>query len=83
MATLYVRNVPSKLYDELKRWAADSGRSVNGEVLEVLESEAARRKQRNAWWRKVQALRAEVWLSPDAPRPEDLIREDRDHGHSF
>jgi hypothetical protein len=83
MATLYVRDVPPKLYAQLKRWAAGSGRSVNAEMLALLEREAERRKQHGDWWQKVLDLRSEISLSPDAPRPEDLIREDRDHGHRF
>jgi hypothetical protein len=81
VATLYVRNVPPKLYAELKRWAAASGRSVNGEMLALLEREASRRRERGDWWRKVQELRAEIGVLPGGSRAEDLIREDRDHGH--
>jgi plasmid stability protein len=81
MATLCIRNVPEKLYAELERWAAASGRSVSDEVLAVLESEAARREQRSEWLRSVQELRAEIALPADVPRPEDIIRDDRDHGH--
>lgn len=83
VATLYVRNVPPKLYEDLKRWATASGRSVNAEMLALLEREAARREQRGDWWRKVQKLRAEIGVSPGGPSAEDLIREDRDHGHRF
>jgi plasmid stability protein len=81
VATLYVRNVPASLYAELVRWAAESGRSVNSEMLALLEREAQRREQRDDWWQKVQALREEIKLPPDAPRAEDIIRRDRDHGH--
>jgi plasmid stability protein len=84
MATLYVRDVPPKLYAQLKRWAEGSGRSVNAEMLALLEREADRRLQANEWWQKVLQLRAEMEpLSPNAPRAEDIIREDRDHGHRF
>jgi plasmid stability protein len=81
MATLYVRNLPSELYAELQRWAADAGRSVNAEVLDLLEREAASRKQRAEWWQKLQALRDQIRPLSGPPWPEDLIREDRDHGH--
>ena len=81
MATLYVRNVPHELYAELQRWAAESGRSVNAEVLDVLGREAAGRRQQSEWLRQLEALRrnARPWKGP--PWPEDLIREDRDRGH--
>jgi plasmid stability protein len=82
MATLYVRNVPAQLYERLTRWAEESGRSVNGEMIALLEREAERREQHADWWQKVLALQNSFSLPPDAPRSEDLIREDRDHGHS-
>jgi hypothetical protein len=82
MATLYVRNVPPELYGELVRWAEESGRSVNSEMIALLERETQRRWSNADWWQRVLALRDAVTLPPDAPRPEDIIREDRDHGHS-
>ena len=81
MATLYVRDVPPEIYEEVKRWAEGSGRSVNAEMLALLEREAERRKKNGEWWQSVLDLQSEISLSPNAPRPEDLIREDRDHGH--
>ncbi len=81
MATLYVRDVPPEIYEEVKRWAEGSGRSVNAEVLALLEREAERRKKHSEWWQSVLDLQSEISLSPNAPSPEDLIREDRDHGH--
>jgi len=81
MATLYVRDGPPEIYEEVKRWAEGSGRSVNAEMLALLEREAERRKKNGEWWQSVLDLQSEISLSPNAPRPEDLIREDRDHGH--
>ena len=82
MATLYVRNVPEKLYAQLVGWAEESGRSVNNEVLALLEGEAERRARHADWWQKVLDLQTAFTLPPDAPRAEDIIRWDRDHGHS-
>jgi hypothetical protein len=82
VATLYVRNVPAGLYAALVRWAEESGRSVNNEMIALLEREAERRKETSDWWQKVIALQDGFKLPPDAPRAEDIIREDRDHGHS-
>ena len=81
MVTICIRNVPQQLHEEVERWAAASGRSASDEVLALLESEAAQREQRSEWFRSVQELRAEIALPADAPRPEDIIRDDRDHGH--
>jgi hypothetical protein len=71
--------VPVRLYDDLARWARDSGRTISDEVIAVVERESDRR--RKEWWSKVQALRTSFTLPPGSPRAEDLIREDRDHGH--
>ncbi len=81
MATLYVRNLPSELYDELKRWADETGRSVNGEVLALLEREALRRRDREEFERKLAELGRRYKPLKGSLKPEDLIREDRDRGH--
>ena len=66
VATLYVRNVPPGLYDDVKRWAEESGRSVNAEVLALLEREALRRSARPSdWIERLHALRREMPLSDD------------------
>jgi plasmid stability protein len=83
MATLYVRNVPAELYADLVRWAEEAGRSVNSEVLALLEREADRRVEKVDWWQKVLALQKEPKLPPDAPRSEDIIRADRDNNHQY
>jgi plasmid stability protein len=82
MATLSVRNVPADLHAALVRWASESGRSVNDEVIALLELEAERRAEPADWWQKVLALRDGFTLPPGSPRAEDMIRADRDHGHS-
>jgi len=83
MATLYVRDVPPALYEEIKRWAKGTGRSVNAEMLALLEREAERRQKNSDWWQSVLDLRAEIGPLPaGAFDAAELIREDRDHGHS-
>ncbi|MBV8065155.1 MAG: Arc family DNA-binding protein [Actinobacteria bacterium] len=81
MPTLYVRNVPAPLYDAIKRWAKDSGRSVNAEILSVLEREAGRRADRDDWFRDFLQLREELGLTrEDADRMIASIRASRDAG---
>ena len=65
MATLYVRNVPHELYETIKRWAADSGRSVNAEIIDVLEEEAIRRNDRIDWFEEFLQLRKEIALTQE------------------
>jgi hypothetical protein len=52
-------------------------------MLALLEREAERRRQHREWWQSVLDLHAEISLPPDAPHAEDIIREDRDHGHRY
>jgi hypothetical protein len=46
--------------------------------LAILRREAEREHDARQIARRLAELAAEINLSPDAPRPEDLIREDRD-----
>jgi len=80
VATLYVRNVPAELYAEVQAWARRSGRSVNAEVLDVLEREAGARRQLAEWQRRFDALGGEGRLWNGPPWPEDVVRADRDRG---
>ena len=81
MATLYIRNVPAKLYKSLKRWADDSGRSVNAEMLLLLEQEFERREHQSDWFQQLLETRKDLALPREAV---DLmiqsIREHRDAG---
>jgi plasmid stability protein len=76
--TLYVRNVPNRIYEALERRAQQNGRSLNAEALAILRREAEREQDARQIARRLAELAAEINLPPDAPRPEDLIREDRD-----
>lgn len=39
MATLYVRNVPEKLYKRIRKLAKEEGLSVSAEVIQILSQE--------------------------------------------
>lgn len=83
VATLYVRNLPAQLYDELRRWAEEHGRSVNSEVIDLLHRESERRRATDDFARSFAAFRKR-WAGKYAtgsPTAEELIREDRDRGH--
>lgn len=83
MATLYVRNVPSGLYAELRRWASESGRSVNAEVLALLEREAEERSASRGWYERIVELRETLGLTTeDSDFMLRALREDRDRGHT-
>lgn len=80
MATLYVRNVPAELYVELQRWADADGRSVNAEVIALLEREAARRRASGSWGAAISALRERYPREPGPPWASDVVREGRESG---
>ena len=76
---IHVRDVPSDIVDSLKRRAKKNGRSLNGEIVNVLEA-SVEEEQRRGWVAKrLEELRARGPLLPeDAPKPEDVIRQARD-----
>jgi plasmid stability protein len=81
VATLYVRNVPAEVYAELQAWADESGRSVNAEVLALLERERATRRSRQGWLDGLIEASAALGLTrEDAELAIQAIREHRDAG---
>jgi plasmid stability protein len=77
VATLYVRDVPEKLYKRLRARARRNGRSLNAEVLELIDEAVLRELTSEEITDRLAELAAEIDLPPDAPRPEDIIREER------
>jgi plasmid stability protein len=78
MATLYVRNVPDRIYGSLRRRAQRSGRSINSEAVEILADAAAVEASLTPIVDRLREIAARIQLPPDAPTPEELIRELRD-----
>jgi plasmid stability protein len=83
VANFHLRDIPEPVYERLQR-AGKAGRSVNKELLQIVERELGRPTPEELTAR-LHEIRRTIRLSPDAPRPEDLIREDRDtdHGRSY
>jgi antitoxin FitA len=79
--TLHVRNVPPEVYEALRARAAREGRSMNAEVISILRRSLASRRDPEDVIADLRRFRGRVQLPPDAPLPEDLIRQDRDAGH--
>jgi plasmid stability protein len=77
VATLYVRDVPEKLYKRLRARARRNGRSLNAEVLELIDEAVLRELASDEITDRLAELAAEIDLPPDAPRPEGIIREER------
>ena len=78
MPTIHVRNVPEPVYEALRQRASRNGRSLNAEVVTALTRDIGRDSPRLTVTERMQELARRVNLPPDAPRPEDLIRELRD-----
>jgi plasmid stability protein len=78
VATLYVRDLPERLYERLRSRARRNGRSVNAEVIHVLQDVIERERDAELITRKLAQHAKEINLPSDAPKPEDIIREERD-----
>jgi hypothetical protein len=79
LPTLYVRDIPPGLYNQLKRWAKQSKRSVNAEVVALLEEEAERRKNSSNWFQELLEFRRQHTLPrEDVDMMIQAIRDHRD-----
>jgi plasmid stability protein len=78
VATLHIRNVPEDVHAALREQARANGRSLNAEALDALAEAAARFRVGESIAERLRRLAHEIDWPPDAPKPEDLIREDRD-----
>lgn len=80
MVTLYVRNVPEKLYDRIRKLAKEEGRSVSAEVIQLLsQGLQARESRRNmaAILARVGQRTQKIELPCGWKDSAELIREDR------
>jgi plasmid stability protein len=78
MPAVHIRDVDEGVLVALRALARENNRSLNAELVATLEERAARHRQRGEMTRRLAAIAARVHLPPDAPKPEDLIRADRD-----
>jgi plasmid stability protein len=81
VAAFHVRDIPPEWLDRLRERAQKQGRSMNAEMLSMLEEHLSRRTPEEVL-ASIRARRNRLTWSPDAPKPEDLIRKDRDTDHS-
>ena len=75
---LHIRNVPLDVVETLRQRAELHGRSLNAELLRILTASAERERRDTPITNRLEELARRVNLPPDAPTPEELIREDRD-----
>lgn len=75
---LHIRNVPDDVLEALRRRAQKNGRSLNAEAVRALTESAQRESRGTPITDRLEALARKIDLPPDAPKPEDVIRADRD-----
>ena len=78
MPTIYLRDVPVTIVKRLKARAKRNERSLNAELLTILDTVVERDDASAKMTRRLEEMAREVYVPPDAPKPEDLIREARD-----
>ena len=78
MPAVHIRDVDEAVLATLREAARETDRSLNAELVATLEERAARHRQRGEMTRRLAEIADRVRLPPDAPKPEDLIRADRD-----
>lgn len=81
MATLYIRNFPKYLHDELRRRAKENHRSISEEVILIVReavatAEEIRRRQDAI--KRLSECRFTSTSEEKMPDSLDLIREDRE-----
>ena len=79
MAAFHLR-LPDQLHERLRKRAATEGRSINAEIVSILERDLARPDPAE-FMRRLDELRSRMTLPPGAPTPEEIIRADRDSDH--
>ncbi|MEH2406875.1 FitA-like ribbon-helix-helix domain-containing protein [Nostoc sp.] len=87
MATLYVRNLPDDLYAKLQELAASEHRSINAQVITLLEqalkteaqqTEEERRKNVPKLLEEIRLRREKLPTDIEWPDSTAMIREERD-----
>lgn len=75
---VHIRDVDESVLAALREAARENDRSLNAELVATLQERAARHRQKGEMTKRLAEIADRVRLPPDAPKPEDLIRADRD-----
>jgi plasmid stability protein len=81
MATLYVRDVPTELYEQLRREAASARRSLSAETIDLLRRALTPNLpgvSLQQLLERADRIRKDHPLPAGSPGAADLIREDRE-----
>jgi hypothetical protein len=75
---LSIKNGPEDIYEEVKQAAAEQGRSLNAQIVQILAAEAAEASRRRRMRESRKKLERFVASLPKMSGSERLIRGDRD-----
>ena len=75
---LSIKNVPEDVYRQVKQAAAEQGRSLNAQIVQILAAEAAEATRRRRMRESRKTLERFVASLPKMSGSERLIRKDRD-----
>ncbi|MDA0379312.1 MAG: Arc family DNA-binding protein [Bacteroidetes bacterium] len=75
---LSIKNVPEDVHEALKDRASRNKRSLNNEILHVLEASVQRKRDVDAQIKRLQALRAQQQFETTTEEIVAIIREVRD-----
>jgi antitoxin FitA len=78
MKTLHLHNIPDSLYEKLQSLARSQKRSLNAQVIAMLEQAIERQERRRGQREALDSIRSRRFKPPaNAPSSLDLLREDR------
>lgn len=75
---LSIKNVPEDVHEALKNQASRNKRSLNNEILQVLESSVQRQRDVEAQIKRLRELRVRQQFETTTEEIVAMIREDRD-----
>jgi plasmid stability protein len=78
MANLTIKKLPDPVYRQLKKYARMEGRSLNAQVIHILQSDLSEREKFAKMRQSNERLERFVASLPQMDDSTPLIREDRD-----
>lgn len=78
MANLTIKKLPDTVYRQLKKYARMQGRSLNAQVIHILQSDLSEREKFAKMRQSNERLERFVASLPPMDDSTPLIREDRD-----
>lgn len=77
MATLHVQGVPDELYERVRNLAASKQRTLNAEIIQLLEQALASEELRAEQSALLESIRRRRYAPPEDMNSVALLSEDR------